>query len=260
MTIEPQVEYSSRPFCGDRLFDQMSPHIFRVEVETPDGEKWTGTAFTIARMPQANKLILATAKHVVEVPDKGTTWWTLTQYDCNAKPTRMVRFGSDKEQFGKVPFDKHKHIDIGYLTTPTVDCAGKPFSPKDESPPMLLNVWEGWSTGTRVAWAGFPAAVESSLGFPQLCYFEGCISAMVDTSTKQLYIVDGHGMPGISGGPVFSHDATTDQLVVIGVVSEYRFAGGALPGFCVFEPINQLAALVREWVTREPDRFHIRFR
>jgi len=219
MTTELPVVYSSKPFCGDRLFDEISTHIFRVEVETPDGKRWSGTAFTIAKMVTTNKLILATAKHVIDVPDQGVTWWTLTQYDSNAKVTRTVKFGSDKDKFGSRPYDKHKELDIGYLIAPSVDGnGGKAFATNEERPPTLTNVWQSLSTGTRVAWAGFPGLVEASLGFPHLCYFEGCISAMVDTATKRSYIVDGHNMSGVSGGPVFSVDPETDKMIVVGVV------------------------------------------
>ena len=91
-----------------------------------------------------------------------------------------------------------------------------------------------------MGWAGFPGIVENALGFPQLCYFEGVVSAMVNRNDRKVYIVDGHAAKGVSGGPVWHWSEEKDRIEVIGIVSQYHHTMTPLPGFCLFEPINPI--------------------
>jgi hypothetical protein len=85
-------------------------------------------------------------------------------------------------------------------------------------------------------------SVEQALSRPQLCYFEGVISAHIMQPDRLLYIVDGHASPGVSGGPVWAWFDAVGSYAIVGIVSEYRhlFGHPELPGHCFFEPINPL--------------------
>ena len=73
------------------------------------------------------------------------------------------------------------------------------------------------------------------------------VSATVDKDGKRLYIVDGHNSAGVSGGPVWCWNDERQRAEIVGVVSGYGDAGGDLPGFCVFEPINPVLGYLCHW-------------
>ena len=226
-------------FPGDRSFDLIAPSIFRVETRW-ENKVASATAFVLGKYRDTGKLILATAKHVLDFADDDVVSWLLQQFSPNGDVEREVTFKTQKTRMGDVPYRAHKLLDVGIVSLPTLANNNKPMARPDEQPVQVVNKMTGVSTGTRVAWAGFPAIVESALGFPQLCYYEGVISAMVDRAGKMLYIVDGHNAPGVSGGPVWWWSHENDRLEVAGIVSGYLPVGQDLPGYCIFEPINPL--------------------
>jgi hypothetical protein len=226
-------------FPGDRSFAEISRSIFRVETSWSVGTAH-GTGFVIATFRDSKKLVLATAKHVLKVPDDETVQWRVEQYDDGGKIARSVTFWTSAQLKGNVPYRTHNKIDVGVCVLPALGDDKQPFAREGELPVRTVNILEGASTGTRVGWAGFPLLVEKALGFPQLCYFEGVVSAMIDREDRRLYVVDGHGAKGVSGGPVWHWSADRDRLEVVGIVCEYRHSGSNLPGFCLFEPINPI--------------------
>lgn len=153
---------------------------------------------------------------------------------------RGISFATNKGPKGDVPYRTNNDLDVGIFMLPAHDNKGQPLAREDERPLQTIDITSGASTGTRVAWAGFPGIVEGILGFPQLCYFEGVISSMVNRTDKKIYIVDGHGAPGISGGPVWQWSDGNDRTEIVGIVSNYRHDGDGIPGFCFFEPINTI--------------------
>ena len=226
-------------FPGDDSLEEISPSIFRIETEWPDGRA-TGTGFVIAMFRDSRKLILATAKHVLDFPDDQTVWWKVQQFDEYGQVVRQDSFGTNKAEKGNVPYRTHNELDVGILILGAEGDDEQPLARENESPVRTIDIQCGVSTGTRVGWAGFPAIVEAALGFPQLCYFEGSVSAMVNRKDRKIYVVDGHGTPGVSGGPVWQWSAERDRLEVVGIVCNYQHAGDGLPGFCFFEPINPI--------------------
>ncbi|OAI49028.1 hypothetical protein AYO44_01095 [Planctomycetaceae bacterium SCGC AG-212-F19] len=244
-------------FPGDRSFELFSSSIFRIEArwglgaspgagqQPPAGQVWSSvaTGFAVAIFADSRRLVLATARHVLDVPDDEMIGWRVQQFDARGEVVRQVTFGTNKKLKSGVPYDFHKNADIGTLVLPRLGDDKLPFARPDEVPVRVIDILSGASTGTRVGWAGFPGLVADRLGFPQLCYFEGVISAMVNRADRQIYIVDGHGGEGVSGGPVWHWSAEKDRPEVIGIVSGYQGASVDepwLPGYCVFEPINPL--------------------
>jgi hypothetical protein len=118
---------------------------------------------------------------------------------------------------------------------------------QDEGPLPSLPVDGFIAAGSWVAWAGFPAQVERSVGRPQLCFFQGTVSAFGkrgDQGGHAYYIVDGHAAPGVSGGPMW--EFTPDgSVVVAGIVSSFQSDETIIPGFCCFEPINPLVCFAQ---------------
>lgn len=156
----------------------------------------------------------------------------------------FVFFGWTLE--ASVPFRWHKELDIAVVTLPT-ERRDRRFPPLEDEVPMLIDPRSGVTPGKRIAWAGYPGAVEDFLKHPQLCYFEGSVSAMVDRDDKELYIADGYVAYGVSGGPVWHWSEETNRSEVAGIVTSYAHANDELPEFCVFEPVNPLSYYLKNW-------------
>lgn len=226
-------------FPGDKSFEQINPSIFRVETRWAN-KRAVGTGFVLAMFANSKKLVLATAKHVLDFPDDETIAWKVQQFDGNGEVARQVTFGTNAKLKGDVPYRTHNLLDVGIVILPALGDDKATLARAGEAPVRAIDILSGSSTGTRVAWAGFPGIVENALGFPQVCYFEGVIAAMVNRPDRQLYIVDGHGAPGVSGGPVWHWSLEKDRLEVVGIVCGYQPGGKDMPGFCFFEPINPI--------------------
>ncbi len=236
------------------MFDVIKKAIFRITVSDPFGKSCRGTAFNIARLRSTGSLIVATAKHVVDVPPNQTATWLFEQFDVqDGRILRELRFSTNAGIKGDVPYRSHNTSDVGFIKLPTKNFQNEMFASNDDRPPAVIQVDQGVSPGTRVAWAGFPGDVENVLGFPQMCYFEGVISAMVDRPGKRLYVVDGHNSFGVSGGPVWHWSDKQMRAELVGVVSAYKIDPAGLPGFCVFEPINEIVKYLYYWNSQLKD-------
>ena len=239
-------------------FDLIAPSIFRIECRTSEFCA-AATGFAIARLTKSERLVLATARHVVECAQFRDAHWLVQQFDRNGKPSREISFRS-------VAGDSHAHVhkkmDLGLLV---LDRGEPPFASATEPVARFMDERLGVTPGTRVGWAGYPAIAHDLLGHPQLCYCEGVVSAMIDRDDRRLYLVDGHNTFGISGGPVWHWSRDRDQVEVVGVVSGYRTTpifddhtgesrldgsgrlSDSLPGFCVFEPLESFRAFFDSW-------------
>lgn len=222
---------------GDSTFEELAPSIFRIEAACA-GEAFVGTGFTLALFQQSRRLVLSTAKHVVDFPEDKPVDWKVQQFDAQGKVARSICFRSKPRNSGVSPSFTHNNRDIGLLVLPEFGADGQRFGTESDAPPRVIYITDGVTTGTRVAWAGFPAVIEQTLGFPQLCYFEGVVSALINRAEKHLYIIDGHAAPGVSGGPVWHWSQEKNRAEIVGIVSAYKTVEEGLPGFCLFEPVN----------------------
>ncbi|MFO0839124.1 MAG: trypsin-like peptidase domain-containing protein [Phycisphaerae bacterium] len=204
------------------------------------------TGFSIGLMGDKDRLVLATAAHVFEgIPFVAAVNWRVAQYDRAGNVTRECRF----EMRGQTDFGCHRTYDLAWLRLPLMGTNGQPFAPPNEPLLPLAPVEIGFDAGTPVGWAGYPLQVERELGRPTLCYYEGVVSACTD-GERMRYVVDGHAAPGVSGGPVWTVVHRGDPLLVIGVVSSFGHDDTTqIPGFCLFEPINRLSALLESQAT-----------
>jgi hypothetical protein len=230
------------------VIKSLIPSIFRIEVEF-EGKAWAGTGFTIAKLEKSNRLFLATAKHVIDIPDDASPIVKVQQYDEFGKLSRNLSFQqkSKKDTSGRSAFHTHNTHDIGVLILPSQSANDQEIPARIISPEMALTI------GTKISWAGFPGIVEASLGRPQLCYFEGVVSAFINEDNRMKYIVDGHCAEGVSGGPVWYFNDEKNRHEIVGVVSAYEHWGKGIPGFCIFEPINSVLLYLRseQW---HPDK------
>jgi len=195
------------------------------------------------------KALVATAGHLLK--SQYPVEWTLERFDLSNKTSRKVTFqitpqnpkGPKAFYYGADP-----RLDIGAMFVDS-DCVdGQPFLELDdtENPtePLLplIDPQRGFGPGSRVAWAGFPASVESYLGFPKICYYEGVIAAMIDTKNyPPLYLLDGHNTAGVSGAPLWSYNDDSSRTELIGIVVSYLSdVQKKLPGFACATPIHPL--------------------
>ena len=233
-------------FCGDECFVEIRKSIFRLETNY-GGNTSIGTGFVIGKMRDSQSLVIATAKHVLDFPKDETVQWKVQQFNESAEVTRELTFCTSQKLKGNVPYRIHDQLDVGLCILPNRDSSQKLFAYENENPLQIIGRQLGASTGTRVAWSGFPVCVEQNLGFPQLCYFEGVISSMVNREDCKIYIVDGHAAPGVSGGPVWYLNEEVDRYEIIGIVCKYVQSDIDLPGFCFFEPINPVMGYLDYW-------------
>lgn len=63
-------------FPGDASFEHINPSIFRIESIWSTGDA-SATAFVVAMLANSRKLILATAKHVLDVPEDQDVHWKI---------------------------------------------------------------------------------------------------------------------------------------------------------------------------------------
>jgi hypothetical protein len=241
---------------SEKGFDEISSSIFRVETSW-SGKMSIGTGFIVGKMRDSQKLIIATAKHVLNFPENETIRWKVQQFNEYSETVRTLSFGTNHRLKGDVPYRTHNSLDVGLCILPSHDNNGKFFAKNNEVPVRIINPKFGVSTGTRVSWAGFPWVIEQTLGSPQLCYFEGVISSMVNRQNKKIYVVDGHATKGVSGGPVWHWSEERNMFEVVGIVCEYRSTDDRLPGFCFFEPINPVVYYLNHWRSELTDDFLI---
>ena len=231
---------------GDTTFDAISSFILRISV-TWGEEIAHGAGFVIGRLHSTGQLIVATARHVLAAPKDQDLEWEVSQFTQDGELRRRVTFHTGRKERESAPFRWHNDLDIAVITLPQFDDEGKIFAVGDEVGVRIINPQMGVSTGTRIAWAGFPWVVEDLLGYPELCYFEGVVSSMISTTSRKLYIADGHIAYGVSGGPVWRWSEDDACLEVVGIVSKYEAAEDDLPGFCRFEPINPIFYYLKNW-------------
>jgi len=250
-----------REFPINEAFDSLRTRIFRIENKwtTENGKTKGGhaTAFAVARFKykevhektgqRIDRLLLATAGHVLAVPSSIPVQWTVQQWDERLNSVRKLSFWTNHPDLekGQVPYNVHKKVDVAVFAMPYLNEAGEPFSTPEEEPLVLIDKGLMITTGTRVGWAGFPGPIQKVLRIPVLCYAEGVVSAEINSEERHLYIVDGHNVHGFSGGPVWRWAETKKSFEVVGIVSGYLPSSKpGLPGFCFFEPINHICFLL----------------
>ena len=201
-----------------RLIERIAAQVVMIQGET--GVQ--GTGFLIGGTSAAKTV--ATARHVVDA--------------VMGRPARVCHYPSGK------------YVRIGKEGPGVRDVrVVKPSSPLDvalllffapEFPQPAVPIVERPSdvrVGTEVGWLGYPSRLPETL-----CFFSGRISAALPNSGS--FVIDGVGMPGVSGGPVFCETAAGLRLV--GSVSAYAYdvrktgptTEHSLPGLAVANDVS----------------------
>ena len=234
MTAEQTIEY-------------VRERTFHMSVQTSIGKSWSATCFYVARLTPSNCIVVATARHAVEFDETTTTIdWIFRCFSEDGDCIGELKFTSDHSDGQKRPYSFYKLADVAFIVLPPPDypSQGELVAPSLE-PVVVLDETQRITPGTRVGWVGFPGTVQRFLGSPELCYFEGVVSAFHKQGSRILYLVDGHNSRGVSGGPVFHWRDHDRQPEIVGIVSRYGCGDAELPGFCIFEPINPVIAFVK---------------
>lgn len=196
------------------------PHVFRLS--TPRG---TGTGFLLAHAEQKGFCALATAAHVI---DHAHTW---------EDPIRVEHVESGKSVLIRVG---DRAIYLHDDDTAAIILA-KDQLPFPDKPFPMITKGTHLLVGNEIGWLGFPAIPGANL-----CFFGGLISAWLDDDGA--YLVDGVAINGVSGGPAFYHEITTDSIRFMGVVSAYapnRATGETLPGLSIVRSVRKLHDVVQ---------------
>ena len=225
--------------------NEVRKRVFRVQTSW-NGLVRVGTAFMIARLAPSRRIIVATAKHVLDFPADARVDW---RFECFAEDGTVIgecRFATDESNEAARPHRSYKLADIGFCVLPPPEQTSEGQLVQDDLEPLrTIPETDGVLQGTRVGWVGFPGQVEGFLRCPKLCYFEGVVSAFHRVGGRWKYIVDGHNAPGVSGGPMWCWPADGTEVVVAGIVSGYGQDHQGMPGFCFFEAINPIIAYVK---------------
>ena len=196
-------------------FALIEPYIFKIRTSLG-----SGTGFQLFSN-DAGLCGIATAYHVIENAEAMEEPIKITHYGSNkslvlkADAASRTIFTYPKEDLAFILFPK-KNLDIK-AQNPTLVTKGLHLNP-----------------GNEVAWCGFPSVAPDNL-----CFFAGYTSCYIDEG--QYYLIDGVVINGVSGGPVFFINDTTNKLELCGVISAYvpnRATGEALPGLGVVRQID----------------------
>lgn len=198
------------------------------------------------------KAMVVTAGHLLKGPDENPVEWTVERSDPLTGTPRTATFTitpQNPEGPKAFYYNADPRLDIGGMFVDTDCIDGRSFLDLDESGKPteallpLIDPSKGVTEGTRAAWAGFPQPVqENQLGFPQLCYYEGVVAAMINTKAHPpLYLLDGHNSPGVSGAPVWAYNDERSSAELVAIIVAYLSdAQKKFPGFVCATPIHPL--------------------
>jgi len=224
---------------------------FVVRIETPHGN---GTGL-ICRYTEDVAMVV-TAHHVTEIAEQ---------------LEEPIEFSNDNWRASVVIEDDQRIMLSRFLPgSDTVVLFVKPEIfpdfPVDTLPYLPWNSPLG--AGDEVGWLGFPTGLERVRNAP-LCFFSGRISARIDNGRRS-YLIDGTGIKGVSGGPVFR--LTPHGFSIVGIISEYhphfitvnrkkRNREYSIPGLLQTESLDDVGCLIaahenlREFVDGLPGSF-----
>lgn len=192
--------------------DVILPYV--VKIRTPGG--W-GTGFFLNVDPARPYWTIATANHVIVDADE----WE--------QPIRVEHQPSGKSLI------LHPHERVVYRD-PKRDTAmivfGETEIPLPSQPLQMIPPKKFLKRGNELAWIGYPV-----VGEDEACFFNGHCSAWLHG--REIYLVDGVAINGVSGGPAF-HMNPDGSPTVLGVVSAYRpnqATGVTLPGLAMISGI-----------------------
>jgi len=194
--------------------DQIRPYILRIQTRQK-----VGTGFICRKIPQAQLTVIITAGHVVD------------DCDHSSDPISFLHVSSGSLGLYQPGHWRKFHAKTGDHAVIIIK-GSENFLPDQELGTLDDSVFV--KQGREVGWFGFPRIFPTTL-----CFFSGIIAAYQEE--KGIYIIDGSGIHGLSGGPVFHNNL--DRTSIIGILTEYHpnFTDtGPFPGLVVAHDLSFL--------------------
>ena len=118
-------------------------------------------------------------------------------------------------------------VHVAWLAAPPVDVAIlAPQQQLSHASMTLEPTSAGIVLGQQVYFLGFTElemqAPPGGAGFPMPLVRQGILAGMMRENETSVLVIDGHNIPGFSGGPVVFKPQGSSQFRVAGVVSAYR--------------------------------------
>lgn len=249
------VETDAGTLLPSEYIDTLRPTIVRLQIEWLDDMREPkgcfGTGIVIGRRRDAGDIIIATARHVVEKAprDRSVEWTLLQQHDSTGDKHRTITFTTGP---GANMAVWHKVFDIAILVAVKKVIPADDYAEDYDGPAPVILPLQGAAQGTPVAWAGFPGVVERFVGHSQLVVHGGVVGAMIHGEGKRKrFIMDGHAVKGVSGGPVWHYSAERQRAEVVGIIvgpgfDTDRCEDFELPGYIDAEPIGPIIYFLEE--------------
>lgn len=255
-----------------------TPSIVCIETES-DGKHHIGSGVVIGRTSSTNRAVIATVGHVLEPASRGIAdglnyCVKISRFDTNNTAVSICRISAanlNTKKGGTITTCSIKGIDLGVVIAPVHSEDNELFYPDSEIAPLPIRTKVRPFPGTNLAWSGFPALLTypEFHRSPLLCYYQGVVASTYEINNCPIIIIDGHALPGVSGGPIWQVNESTQQLEIIGLVSTYASyempqhwnnallqdprvnKRDRLPGFVLGQPIIPLIEFVRSWNTAD---------
>jgi len=218
-----------------KAFPRLGRAIIRIVILKNNRPIAAGTGYVLGGLRKTHRAVVATAAHVLPFEDGRLLpnhHIRLEKYDADMTMFRCVTFATDPhtDPLGcHIVYDKAPGADVAMVIAPRYADAGDDFL--DDADLQITPVLDRAvpAPATRIAWAGYPSLLMSHelFGKPHLCYYEGVVSSWVQHQGRGYVVVDGHAMPGVSGGPMWFFNDYARTVQVAGVVSLY--AGYSTP-------------------------------
>lgn len=233
----------------EEAFEEVRKRTFRLQTAWA-GKTRLGTAFMLFRLYPSNRIVVATAAHVLDFPDDAQVTWSVRSIAEDGTIVGECGFKIDEAKTKSRPYSVNKHADVGFCVLPPPEQEWQGQLVADNLEALgVISEDRRLAPGTRVAWAGFPGQVEHAFRQPLLCYFEGVVSAFHNVGGRGRYLIDGHNAFGVSGGPVWHWPENGTGIEIAGIVSGYATQESDMPGYCIFEPINPVVSFVKSKFT-----------
>ncbi len=230
------------------------PRVVQLVTSHGGADKGQGSGFVLGREKKHGRLIVVTARHVLPTSADCSSAHgvRIEWYDEHGKQAKSLVGTPGAPRIGgqgcvECRWHNFEHADIGVLLMPCGEDELPKLSCVESSDWQIADDGAGPAEGTTVAWCGYPAILRHEIKYPLCCYYQGVVSAWIDSDHRKAFVIDGHASQGVSGGPLWWEDQS-GQCHVCGIVSSYLSAPIAeqldpdrpatrTPGLCFAMPV-----------------------
>ncbi len=101
----------------EEAIGEIRKRTFRVHT-TSSGETRVGTAFMIARLQPSNRIVIATARHLLEFPSDAQVAWCFQCLGADGGVIGECHFTCDEAESESRPYRFYKYADVGFCVLP----------------------------------------------------------------------------------------------------------------------------------------------